>query len=128
MDKCTVSIFQDHRGLQLQGCFIYSYLRFNSTLNIYLNRFKQSINFENFYVLQSVGKIIYITIVSSNQNDKSDENNFLLIKNRTPEKLLNFQEKHTKLKKSEEVKLHCKHSWFSAFDFICSSKSADGLF
>ena len=49
---------------------------------------KQSISFVNFCVLEIVGKITDIAIVSSNviQNDISDKIKYLLIKNRAPGK------------------------------------------
>ena len=119
---CAVSIFQDHRNLQLHGSFIDSCLQFSSTLNIYLNSSKQSPILENFCVLESVGKIT--------DNDISDGNKYLLIQNRAPEKTSEFPRiiYTNKRKTSREIKLHWKHSWFSEFNFICYSTSTDGLF
>ena len=52
---------------------MYSYLRFSSALNIYLIRYKESLLLEGFGVLESLGKITDIAIVSYNQNDLSDD-------------------------------------------------------
>ena len=49
---------------------------------------------EGFGVLESLGKITDIAIVSYNQNDLSDENKYLLIKSRAPEENFKFPGKN----------------------------------
>ena len=82
---------------------------------------------ENFCVLESIGKIRNIAIVSSNQNDILEKNKYLLIKERKNFRSSRKKTYKGKRKKSGEINLHCKHSWFSEFDFISYSKSTDGL-
>ena len=57
-------------------------------------------------------------------------NKYSLIKNRATKKSFEFPGKtyKEKRKKSVEIRPHCKYSWLSECNFICYSKSNDGLF
>ena len=117
-----VSVLQGQRDLQLHGCLVHSNLWFSSALNIYLNRSKQPLILENFCVLEfiGVGKSVEIAIVSSNQNDISDENKYLLIKNRASKK--------KKKKKKEKLKTHKDKRNKSGENNPHCEQSTDGLF
>ena len=73
-------------------------------------------------VLESVGDITDIAIVSCNQSYILEKSKYLPIKNRASKTNFEFPGKtcKDKRKKYGKIKLHCKHSYFS--------KSTGGLF